>query len=128
MGKGKVSIPKLRVEALRTFSKPRMKKELKSYLGMLGYYRRFIPGFSSVALPLTEAAKMKSPNKLIGTKPMEDAFISLRDTLCTHSELTIPSPEDTLFCLQMLLVVASVLLSVCPGQGNTSLLPTSVGS
>ena len=89
VGKGKVSIPKLRVEALRTFRKPRVKKELKSYLGML---RRFIPGFSSVALPLTEATKMKSPNKLVWTKPMEDAFISLRDTL---SELTIPSPEDT---------------------------------
>ena len=77
MGKGKVSIPKLRVEALRTFRKPRVKKELKSYLGTLGYYRRFIPGFSSVALPLTEATKMKSPNKLVWTKPMEDAFISL---------------------------------------------------
>ena len=92
VGKGKVSIPKLRVEAFTTFRKPRVKKELKSYLGML---RRFIPGFSSVALPLTEATKMKSPNKLVWTKPMEDAFISLRDTLCTHSELTIPSPEDT---------------------------------
>ena len=72
VGKGKVSIPKLRVEALRTFRKPRVKKELK-----------------------TEATKIKSPNKLVWTKPMEDAFISLRDTLCTHSELTIPSPEDT---------------------------------
>ena len=76
-----------------------------------------------MALPLTEAAKMKSPNKLIGTKPVEDAFISLRDTLCTHSELTLPSPEDTFVLSTDILVVASVLFSVFPGQGNTSLLP-----
>ena len=70
------------------------KKELKSYLGMLGYYRRFISGFSSTALPLTEATRLKSPNKLNWTPPMNDAFNTLRDTLCEHSQLTIPSPED----------------------------------
>ena len=43
---------------------------------------------------------------------MEDAFISLKYTLCNHSKLTIPSPENTFVCLQMLLVVASVLFRV----------------
>ena len=95
VGKGKVSIPEARVKALREFRKPVSKKELKSYLGMLGYYRRFIPGFSSIALPLTEATRLNSPNTLIWTVPMEDAFKILRDTLCEHTQLTIPSPDDT---------------------------------
>ena len=82
------------VKALREFKRPVTKKELKSYLGMLGYYRRFIPGFSSVALPLTEVTNLKSPSKLHWTNPMQHAFGSLRDALCEHTRLTIPSPED----------------------------------
>ena len=93
VGMGKVCIPELRVK-LREFKKPKTKKELKSYLGMLGYYRKFIPGFSSIALPLTEATKLKSPHKLRWTQPMEDAFVTFKETLCEHSQLTIPSPED----------------------------------
>lgn len=42
VGRGKVRIPQLRVKALREFKKPVTKKELKSYLGMLGYYRRVL--------------------------------------------------------------------------------------
>ena len=95
VGKGKVSIPEIRVRALRDFRKPVTKKELKSYLGMLGYYRRYIPGFSSIALPLTEVTHLKSPNKLSWTEPMEGAFNTLKDTLCKHSQLTIPSPQDS---------------------------------
>ena len=52
VGRGKVQIPELRVRALREFIQPKTKKQLKSYLGILGYYRRFIPGFSSIAQPL----------------------------------------------------------------------------
>ena len=76
------------------------KKELKSYLGMLGYYRRFVPGFSSIALPLTRVTTLKSPSKLNWTQPMEHAFNMLRDTLCKHTQLTIPSPETRLQMLQ----------------------------
>jgi len=85
----------MRVKALRNFKKPVTKKELKSYLGMLGYYRKFIPGFSSIALPLTEVTRLKSPNKLKWTQPMEEAFHALKHTLCEHSQLTIPSLEDS---------------------------------
>ena len=114
VGKGTVGIPDLRVKALREFSKPMTKKELKSYLGMLGYYRKFIPGFSSTALPLTEATRLKSPNKLRWTKPMEQAFKSLRETLCEHSQLTIPSPEDSF-----------VLATDASGQGIGAVLSVS---
>ena len=64
VGRGKVRIPEVRVKALKEFRKPVTKKELKSYLGMLGYYRRFVPGFSSIALPLTRVTTLKSPSKL----------------------------------------------------------------
>ena len=91
-GRGKVQIPELRVRALREYIQPKTKKPLKSYLGILGYYRRFIPGFSSIVQPLTEATRLASPNILIWSNRMKDAFLNLK--LCKHSELTITSLED----------------------------------
>ena len=105
VGSGKVNNPELRVKALKEF----MTK--KSNLGMLGYYRTSIPGFSSIALPLTEATKLKSPSKLSWTQPMESAFVELKDPLCQHTQLTIPSPED-----------AFILSTDASGQGVGAVL------
>ena len=121
MGMGKVYIPE--------FKKPKTKKELKSYLGMLGFYRKFIPRFSSIALPLTEATKLKSPHKLMWSQPLEDAFVTLKETLCEHSQLTIPSPEDV-FTLSTDASGHSIgaVLSVRPGLARIVLLHILIGS
>lgn len=58
-----MSISELRVKALNEDKKIIIKKDLKSFLGMVGYYRRFIPGFSSVALPVTDTTKLKAHNQ-----------------------------------------------------------------
>ena len=62
---------------------------------MLGYYHRFISGFSSIAQPLTEATKLKAPYQLVWTDDMTKDFVALKDSLCKHTVLTIPSPDDT---------------------------------
>ncbi len=58
VGKGLVSIPEVRIKALSSFKKPQTKKDLISFFGMIGYYRTFIPVFSSVTLPLTKTPPM----------------------------------------------------------------------
>jgi len=87
-------VSELRVKALREFIQPKTKKQLKSFLGMVGYYRRFVPGFSSIAKPLTEATKRLAPNRLRWTDHMHESFHNLKDTPCRNTELTIPSSED----------------------------------
>ena len=90
-----MSVPEIRIVALREYLQPQTKKQLKSFLGMLGYYRRFIPGFSSIAQPLTGATKLKAPYQLVWTDDMSKAFVALKDSLCRHTVLTIPSPDNT---------------------------------
>ncbi len=43
-----------KVEAILRSLKPRTKKEVRSFLGFVGWYRRFIPDFAMIAAPLTD--------------------------------------------------------------------------
>ena len=46
-----------KVEVVRNFPAPASLKELKSFLGLANYYRRFIKGFSEIASPLNAITK-----------------------------------------------------------------------
>ncbi len=45
MGEGVIDIPGARVEALRRHPRPKSRRQLREFLGMINYYRRFIQGF-----------------------------------------------------------------------------------
>ena len=94
VGEGMVSIPEAKVEALKNFIRPKTKKNLRSFLGTIGYYRRFVPGFSQKAYPLTEATKQKAPNSIIWNDTMCEAFHELCTILSHATNLHIPTPQD----------------------------------
>jgi hypothetical protein len=53
-----------KVSAIRSWEPPKTPKDLLAFLGYTGFYRRFIKGYSSIALPLTKRVKAKVvPNK-----------------------------------------------------------------
>ena len=64
------------VEARR----PETKKQIRSFLGMVGFYRRFIPQFAEIALPLTNLTKKGNPNKLVWEGEHQRAFERLKVT------------------------------------------------
>jgi len=49
-----------KVKAIREFPQPGNQKNVKQFLGLADYYRRFIPNFSKVAKPLTDLLKKES--------------------------------------------------------------------
>ena len=53
VGQGKVKSVTAKVEAIINYPVPRNKKEIMSFLGMSGYYRKFSKNFASVCEPLT---------------------------------------------------------------------------
>jgi hypothetical protein len=46
-----------KVEAIKSFPTPRNPKQLKRFLGLAGYYGRFVPQFSRIAAPLHKLLK-----------------------------------------------------------------------
>ena len=57
-GQVKTEINKL--EAVKKFSVPKTKKEVRSFLGLAGYYRRYIKDFAFIAVPLTNLTKRRT--------------------------------------------------------------------
>ena len=63
--------------------------EVRCFLGLAGYYRLFIEGFSIIAMPLTQLTRKS--NKFIWTDECEASFQELKTRLVTYPVLTLPS-------------------------------------
>ena len=59
--------PKLsKVEAVKNYPVPTNKSDIRSFLGLVGYYRKFIPNFASISVPLSDLTK-KLVSKIVWT-------------------------------------------------------------
>jgi hypothetical protein len=87
------------VTAISNFQRPSTKKQVRSFLGLVGFYRRFIPDFSAIAAPLSDLTKKGQPNKVTWKEPQENAFIALGSALMVTPVLNLPNLNDT-FILQ----------------------------
>ena len=63
--------------------------EIRSFLGLAGYYRRFIEGFSLIATPLTQLTRKNK--KWVWSEECEKSFQELKRRLTTALVLTLPS-------------------------------------
>nr|GFC58178.1 putative reverse transcriptase domain-containing protein [Tanacetum cinerariifolium] len=84
--------------------------EVRQFLGLAGYYRRFIKGFSLIAKPLT---KLTQKNKTYEWgKEEEDAFQLLKDKLCSAPILSLPegSEDFVVYCDASLKGYGAVLM------------------
>ena len=81
IGNGGVLPEDAKVQAIRKRAKPRTKKEVRSFLGMLGYYRRFILHFATKAEPLTNLTKKGQPDQVTWTSWEAEAFELLKKYL-----------------------------------------------
>jgi len=61
-----------KVEAVLKWERPTNVTEIRSFLGLAGYYRRFIEGFSTIALPLTKLTRKEV--RFVWSKECEEAF------------------------------------------------------
>jgi RNase H-like domain found in reverse transcriptase/Reverse transcriptase (RNA-dependent DNA polymerase) len=99
VGSGRKSVDKFKLLLLKDFVVPTTKKELRGFLGFIGFYRSFIDNFASVASPLTDMLKKDSPN-LIPWSPIADsAFQKLRDSLIEAPILRSPDFSKTFYVL-----------------------------
>jgi ribonuclease HI len=76
------------VQEVMNWKPPTTVRQIRSFLGLAGYYRRFIPDFSRIAKPITELLKKEA--KFVWDQKCEDAFHTLRQHLTTAPELAQP--------------------------------------
>jgi hypothetical protein len=70
-----------KVKEVLEWKPPTMVSEVRSFLGLTGYYRRFIPNFSKIAKPITKLLKKR--NKYLWSKTCDEAFEHLKRLLTT---------------------------------------------
>lgn len=81
-----------KVAAIKEFPIPTNTKEIKSFLGLSGYYRRFIPDYAKVSKPLTTLLKKDIP--FIFDQYCQKAFDTLKEYLTTEPILIYPNFEE----------------------------------
>lgn len=72
---------------------PKTKKQLRSFLGLAGYYRRFVPSYATVAAPLTDLLRKGSSNKLEWSQAQDSAFKQLKAMLSSQPVLRLPDHD-----------------------------------
>jgi len=78
------------VDKMLRAPRPVTKKQLRSLLGLVRFYRRFIPHFASVAAPLTDLTRKGSPTILEWKSAQQNAFIVLRRVIASQPILCLP--------------------------------------
>lgn len=90
IGRGVIKPQVNKVEAIQSWPRPNSKKQVRAFLGIAGYYRRFIPHFASQAVPLTNLTKGKESVMVKWSPEAEAAFQSLKTALCSQPVLYSP--------------------------------------
>nr|CAE03840.1 OSJNBb0013J13.17 [Oryza sativa Japonica Group] len=93
-----VEVDPSKVEAVLAWNPPKNVSEIRSFLGLAGYYRRFIEGFSKLARPMTEL--LKKEKKFQWSAACEDSFQEMKKRLTTAPVLTLPDirKDFEIFC------------------------------
>ena len=81
-----------KIEAVQKFPVPQSETEVKSFLGLASYYRRFVPKFAEIARPLHKATEMSK--KFEWTPEAQDAFESSKLKLTSTPILAFPCLKE----------------------------------
>ncbi|XP_021361861.1 uncharacterized protein LOC110455805 [Mizuhopecten yessoensis] len=83
-----------KISAIEQALRPETKTQLRSFLGLAGFYRKFIANFASIAVPLTELNKKGFPNRLEWGDSQEKAFEPLKRALTARPILKLPDLNE----------------------------------
>jgi len=93
VGNGHTSMERAKVEAVQEYPRPQTPKQLRRFLGMAGFYRRFVRGYSSIAAPMTDMLTKVEGGKLRWTREREEAFENLKEALVSAPVLIAPKVD-----------------------------------
>jgi hypothetical protein len=98
LSKSGILVDPSKVQEVMDWKSPTIVHEVQSFLGLAGYYHRFIPDFSKIAKPMTSL--LQKDHKFAWIEECETAFCTLRKLLTTAPVLAQPDIEKPfdVFC------------------------------
>ncbi|KAL5581546.1 hypothetical protein UlMin_013988 [Ulmus minor] len=110
VSKDGISVDLAKIDAVSKWPTPTNVTEIRSFLGLAGYYRRFVEGFSTLAAPLT--ALTKKDRRYEWTDKCERSFQELKERLTSAPILVLPTnvTDFTVYCDASRIGLGAVLM------------------
>ena len=86
-----ISVDPAKIQAIVDWPAPTTVSEIRSFMGLAGYYRRFVQNFSRIAHPITSL--QRKGKKFLWTEKCVEAFQKLKELLTSAPILAVPDPE-----------------------------------
>ncbi|GJV69542.1 hypothetical protein Tco_1485051 [Tanacetum coccineum] len=87
-----IHVDPAKIESIKDWASPKTPTEIRQFLGLAGYYRRFIEGFSKIAKPMTKLTQKNV--KFDWSEKAEAAFQLLKQKLCSALILSLPEGSE----------------------------------
>ncbi|GKA16552.1 putative reverse transcriptase domain-containing protein [Tanacetum coccineum] len=105
-----IHVDPAKIESIKDWASPKSPTEIRQFLGLAGYYRRFIEGFSKIAKPMTKLTQKKV--KFEWGDKQETTFQLLKQKLCSAPILALPegSKDFIVYCDALIKGLGAVLM------------------
>ncbi|GKE38499.1 putative reverse transcriptase domain-containing protein, partial [Tanacetum coccineum] len=87
-----IHVDPAKIESVKDWASPKSATEIRQFLGLAGYYRRFIEGFSKIAKPMTKLTQKKI--KFKWSDKAKAAFQLIKQKLCSAPILALPKGNE----------------------------------
>ncbi|GKC35212.1 hypothetical protein Tco_1047596 [Tanacetum coccineum] len=87
-----IHVDPAKIESIKDWASPKTPTEIRQFLGLAGYYRRFIEGFSKIAKSMTKLTQKEV--KFDWGEKEEDAFQLIKQKLCSAPILALPEGSE----------------------------------
>ncbi|GJZ45749.1 putative reverse transcriptase domain-containing protein [Tanacetum coccineum] len=87
-----IHVDPTKIKSIKDWTSPKLPTEIRQFLGLVGYYRRFIEGFSKIAKPMTKLTQKKV--KFVWGDKQEAAFQLLKQKLCSAPIIALPKGSE----------------------------------
>ena len=93
VGKGSLRPESGKVKKILSIATPRTKRQVRSLLGLIGYYRRYVPNFSTLTAPITDLLKAGSARQIVWSNECAEALLAVQRVLSSSPVLLLPDPS-----------------------------------
>lgn len=91
LGEGSIRPGERKIKAIEEFRRPENEHEIRRFVGLASFFRRFMPGFARIATPLTDL--LGKTRKFEWTEAQENSFVTLKQKLLERPTLRMYNPK-----------------------------------